>query len=402
VDLPIFRDWLNEHAELLLLRQWQDFCKRPKGGEDSGPRVQVTEELSFPISEDDLLAVSQRLVYCGKQKDVAEVRAWLRQFNDDSRIEVAFALLRRMAERGYINEGERVLAIHRLQEAARALGEGEKRVVWRVVRGRFENLCVSFVDSETKSGASTAREVSKILRPGKCAAVSELGTWLHDHLDQDAVLLVVDDFAGTGNTVVKGLERWSRERANEALFRNFCDKGAVYLFFLFAFPRALQAIQRRFPKIRTTAIRVFGEEVLALEPEAGIFSDEGERKFSQDILLQLADSSRLRYRLDKETWVLLWDSTIRSLTILCLSFGVTEPSMSDLGIHSSPALHGTSLRAGRLSIRASHRKERTFLRREFKAVCHSIPETTPAPQKQSQPAQQIAPTSIAQPLLSLL
>jgi len=287
IDLPMFRDWLNDHAELVLLHHWQEFCSRPKVEERDGSRSQVMDDLSFPISEDDLLAVSQRLVYCGKQKDVAEVRAWLRQFDDDSRIEVAFLLLKRMAEKGYMSEGERVLAMNRLQEAVQAIEEGEKRVVWRIVRGRHDNLCVTFVDSETKSGASTAREVAKILRPSKCAGVSEIGNWLRDHLKQDAVLLIVDDFAGTGGTIVKGLEHFSRQRSDEAVFREFYETGAVHLFVLFAFPDAMRAIQRRFPKLRTTAIRVFGEDVRGLDPEANIFSDAGERKFAQDILLQI-------------------------------------------------------------------------------------------------------------------
>ncbi len=114
IDLPMFRDWVNEHAEPVLLHRWQEFCSRPKIEEPEGPRSHAIEDLSFPISEDDLLAVSQRLVYCGKQKDVAEVRTWLRQFNDDTRIEVAFLLLKRLAEKGYMSEGERVLALNRL------------------------------------------------------------------------------------------------------------------------------------------------------------------------------------------------------------------------------------------------------------------------------------------------
>lgn len=287
IALPMFRDWLNEHAELVLLHHWQEFCSRPKVEERDGPQIQVLEDLLFPISEDELLAVSQRLVYCGKQKDVAEVRSWLRQFNDDSRIEVAFLLLKRMAEKGYMSEGERVLAINRLQEAVQALAEGEKRIVWRILRGRHDNLCITFVDSDTKSEASTAREAAKILRPSKCTGISEVGNWLRDHLKQQAVLLIVDDFAGTGNTLLKGLDAFSSHRSDEAVFRGFYDAGAIHLFLLFAFPDAVRAIQRRFPKIRTTAIRVFGEDVRGLDPEANIFSDADERKFAQDILLQI-------------------------------------------------------------------------------------------------------------------
>jgi hypothetical protein len=286
VEPPIFRDWLNEYAEILLLRIWREFCARPTGQPESGtPRIEAAEPAGFPIPEDDLLAVSQRLVYLGKQKDVAEVRAWLRQFDDDARIEVAFLLLRRLAEKGYVTEGERMLAMQRVEEILKA--PAEKPVVWRIVRGRHENLCVSYVDSETKSGASTARDVAKMLRPGKCAALTDVGSWLQSHLDQEAVLTIVDDFAGSGETLFKGLSRFAQKSADGAAFRNFCESGRVHLVLLFAFPEALQMLRKHFPKIKVTAIRIWGDEVRALEPESGIFSDEGERRFAQDILRQI-------------------------------------------------------------------------------------------------------------------
>jgi hypothetical protein len=285
VEPPIFRDWLNDYAEILLLRQWREFCVRPVVRVDVPSRIEAVELSAFPIPEDELLAVSQRLVYCGKQKDVAEVRAWLRQFDDDTRIEIAFLLLKRMAGKGYVPEGERVHAMQRVSEALQA-GAG-KPIVWRIVRGKQENLCVSYVDSETKSGASTAREVAKLLRPSKCAAISEIGGWLQAHLEQDALLLIVDDFAGTGGTLVKGLEHFCQKRIDEAAFRKFCDTGRVHLVLLFGFPEAINALRERFPKIKVTAMRVFGDEVRALDSDAGIFSNEGERKFAQDVLRQI-------------------------------------------------------------------------------------------------------------------
>lgn len=286
VEPPIFRDWLNEYAEILLLRNWREFSKRPVESPDiSGSRVEIVESSGFPISEDDLLAVSQRLLYCGKQKDVAEVRGWLRQFDDDARIEIAFLLLRRMAERGYVTEGERTLAMQRVEEVLRA--PTEPPIVWRIVRGRNENLCVSYVDSETKSGASTAREIAKLLRPGKCAPAAEIGNWLRSHLNQDSVLALVDDFAGSGGTVIKGLNRLAQHKSDAEVFRKFCEIGHVHLILLFAFPEALRAIKEQFPKIKVTAIRVFDDEVRALEPDARIFGDEGELRFAQDILRQI-------------------------------------------------------------------------------------------------------------------
>jgi energy-coupling factor transporter ATP-binding protein EcfA2 len=298
VEPPIFRDWLNEYAEILLLRWWREFCARSTiQPEAVAPGVEVIEPAAFPISEDDLFSVSQRLVYCGKQKDVAEVRTWLRQFDDDTRIEVAFLLLRRMAEKGYVPEGERVLAMQRVEEVLKAPTAKGAPVVWQIIRNRTVNLCVSYVDSETKSGASTAREVAKLLRPGKCASAMDIGAWLQSHLDQEAILVFVDDFAGSGETMVKGLTRFTQHKAGGAAFRKFCQAGQVHVVLLFAFPEAVRAIRDQFPEINVTPIRVFGDDVRALEPEAGIFSNEGERRFAQDILRQIGQQLSRQYPL---------------------------------------------------------------------------------------------------------
>jgi hypothetical protein len=245
--------------------------------------VEIIEPALFPIPEDDLLPVSQRLVYCGKQKDVAEVRAWLRQFDDEPRIQIAFQLLRRLAEKGYVSEGERIHAMQRVEEVIRA-SSAEPRV-WRIVKRRHEGLCVSYVDSETKSGAYTAREMGKLLLPGKCTGVADIGVWLQSHLDHDALLLIIDDFAGSGATMLKGLSRFNRK--DTVAFQRFCDTGRVHLVVLFAFPEALRALREQYPKIRVTCIRPFGDEVRALEADSGIFEDEGERRFAQEVLLQI-------------------------------------------------------------------------------------------------------------------
>ena len=107
VALPIFREWLGENALSKLLPLWTTHASAtPREQADSEDTTFESVDSSvFPISEDDLLAVAQGLVYCGKQKDVADIRLWLRQFDDDGRIEIAFQLLRRVAERGFINEG---------------------------------------------------------------------------------------------------------------------------------------------------------------------------------------------------------------------------------------------------------------------------------------------------------
>ena len=289
IRLPIFRDWLAQYAEFRVLSKWRAFCQKRITEEEPKEKTGIPSvmEAPFPISEDDLLVVSQKLVYCGKQKDVSELRVWLRQFDDDIRIDIAFQLLRRLAEKGYITEGAKLQALSRIEEALltkrRGIGEG----AWKVVRGRSDNLCITYVDTEMRSRATTARELTKRLRPGKSGAPNTLFDWMKSHVNKDALILIVDDFAGTGSTILKGLKRFFSQEGIDEVSENYLSERRILCYLPYSFPEALQILRRRFPKVEFLAAHVFGEEVNALDSEAGIFANEEEIKFAQDVLMQI-------------------------------------------------------------------------------------------------------------------
>lgn len=240
---------------------------------------------TFPIGEDDLLAVSDRLVYLGKQKDVAEVRSWLRQFDDDGRIEVAFLLLKRLADRGFVSHGEEVDALARMVDALNArrqrIGDG----AWRMQRKRRDNLYIGHVDSDIKSGAATARELAKRMSPGKVGGVDGMASWLEGHLGDDPVLVVVDDFSGTGNTLAAGLEKlWS---LNPELMSEVAGEGRVVCCLQTAFPEAVRLIEERFRDVTVLVVDHFGDHVRSFEPGAHIFSAEEDREFARNVMLQI-------------------------------------------------------------------------------------------------------------------
>ena len=287
VELPVFRDWLLENGEAELMPVWRSFQKE-LGAIDLAeelPSFTIMESSTFPIDEDDLLSVSERLLYLGKQKDVAEVRRWLRQFDDDGRIEVAFLLLKRLAENGFVNDGANVNALAKMDDSLNArrqdIGEG----AWRMFRRRKDNLYLGHVDSETKSGAATARELAKRMGPGKCGPVAGMYTWVQGRLDNDPVLVVVDDFAGTGKTLAMGLERlWSTD---QDLFSKLAEQGRVVCCLQTAFPEAISRLKRRFPKVQVLTMTTFDDKVRAFASDAGIFEDDSERAYAQDVMLQI-------------------------------------------------------------------------------------------------------------------
>lgn len=287
LELPVFRDWLLDNGERELLPLWRSYQdeQASKGTEEEPGRFAAAESSAFPVDEDDLLAVSERLVYLGRQKDVAEVRRWLRQFDDESRIEMAFLLLQRLAEKGFVNAGANVNGLAKMEESLNARRQDVGGGAWRVLRRRLDNLYLGHVDSETKSGAATARELAKRMNPGRCASTEGMRTWAHAHLDHDPMLVVVDDFAGTGNTLAKGLERlWSTD---PDLFSGLAEEGRVVCCLQTAFPEAIRRVKRKFPRVGLLPMTTFDDEVRALAPEAAIFEEEAERKYAEEMILQI-------------------------------------------------------------------------------------------------------------------
>lgn len=287
VELPVFRDWLLERGEAELLPFWRTFQDEEKAelaDKESGSLI-ISESSTFPIEEDELLSVSEKLVYLGKQKDVAEVRRWLRQFDDDNRIEVAFLLLKRLVEKGFVNDGAFVNGLAKMEESvmARRLDVGDG--VWRIARRRKDNLCLAYVDSQTKSGAATARELAKRMSPGRCVPASGIPTWVRGHAESDPLVVVVDDFAGTGNTLVKGLRQfWTLDGA---FMSDLAAQGRVICCLQAAFPEARRQVSEEFSGVKVLVMRTFDDEVRAFQREAEIFENDGDRTFAQDVMLQI-------------------------------------------------------------------------------------------------------------------
>ena len=287
VKLPIFRDWLLGRGEAELMRRRAAHLDELslKGRVSQTVLARTVDHAAFPIDEDALLSVAEQLVFLGKHKDVAEVRQWLRQFDDDGRIEIAFLLLRRLVDRGFVSEGMSTNDLEKMQRAINARRQDVGGGAWKMVRRRRDNLYVGYVDSETKSGATTARELGKRLSPGKCGAIDGMSTWLRGHLEEDPVLVVVDDFAGTGTTLVKGLRRlWAQD---DGLFSKVAEEGRVLCCLQTALPEAIDRIAQDFPDVVVLPMTTFDDDVRAFAAGNDIFENEDERVFAEQVMLQI-------------------------------------------------------------------------------------------------------------------
>ena len=290
IVLPLLREWLAENAIAELLPLWTKYnqTRRAESGtaQTQSPSISVQDSIGFIIAEDDLIAIAQRLVYCGRQKDVAEIRSWLRQFDDEPRIEIAFQLLKRLAEKGFVNEGNRSLALKRLDDMVRVRRQQVGGKAWKIERGRYDNLCLAYVDSPLKSGADTTRDLRNMMRPGKSGAANEIGVWMERHVGDDPMVVIVDEFAGTGERLVKGVSQF-RTTVGPSIWQQYTNEGRISVFIMFAFADAVQNVQVRHPDVHVVAANTFGDELRACAEEAEIFDDESDRRFARDILLQL-------------------------------------------------------------------------------------------------------------------
>ncbi|MFD1839615.1 ATP-binding protein [Paracidovorax cattleyae] len=281
ISLQIFREWLGENARSKLIPIWMSHRELERTAlVDNTTPIALLEvaDAAFPVSEDDLLAVAQKLTYCGKQKDVAEIKQWLRQFDDDTRIETAYLLLRRISEQGFITEGMRANMLAKVDEmiVARRVATGSG--TWTIVKNRRTNLAIGYLDVEHKSGATMARDMKTRMQAGKCASASDLDTWMRANADKEGFVAIVDDFAGTGQTLVGGLKK-ARSRVSVEHWERYVSEGRLCLFLMYAFPDAIEAVKAEFPGIPVLAAHVFGDELRACNDEAGIFETPGERAF---------------------------------------------------------------------------------------------------------------------------
>lgn len=289
VSLQIFREWLGENARSKLLPIWtsQLELERAAADDEPAPAAQFeAPDAAFPISEDELLAVAQKLTYCGKQKDVAEIKQWLRQFDDDTRIETAYLLLKRISEQGFITEGMRATSLAKVEEmiSARRLATGSG--TWTIVKNRRTNLAIGYLDVEHKSGATMARDMKTRMQAGRLASISDMDTWMRANVDKDGFVALVDDFAGTGQTLVGGLKK-ARVKVSPELWDRYVSEGRLSLFLMYAFPDAVRAVEEAFPGILVLVAHYFGDDLRACDEESGIFDTPAERTFAQDILQQI-------------------------------------------------------------------------------------------------------------------
>jgi hypothetical protein len=195
--------------------------------------------------------------------------------------------LKRLSEKGYVTEGAKLQALSKVEDAVHdaRLKIGKRQ--WIPVRGRNDNLCVGYLDTEMKSGGATARELASRLRPGKRGHAGELLDWMKSHLEKDPILVLIDDFAGTGGSFAQGLRVFLQSIGQDLTLKKYLKERRILTYFLYAFPEAIKKLKNTYPDVTFMAVNVFSDDVRALDPEAKIFSGEHDIQFAKEVLIQI-------------------------------------------------------------------------------------------------------------------
>jgi hypothetical protein len=118
------------------------------------------------------------------------------------------------------------------------------------------------------------------------------------NIDKDPLVLIVDDFAGSGQTLGDGLTAFFSQTSRKVL-EKYLKEERILCYFLYSFPEAMERLQKKFSRVNFLAINTFGDEVKALDPNAGIFENEKEINFARDMLTQIGRQLYQQYPLGR-------------------------------------------------------------------------------------------------------
>ena len=295
--LDVFRDWMAvSGTELKLVERWRRI--RDERGRGATPALppprrsglhdrESPNGWKLPVSDREVHDVSRALR--GSDVTAESLKEWLRQFNDDARVLVAWKLVKCLAEKGYMGSGHQLDLAKNVREAMserRRAISGKANGAWRVSpsgRRRYIDLCMVWLDD---GAAGPARLLQEQIPAGLMTHdLARVSRWIADNRDRrqsDPILALVDDFAGTGRTLIGGLGGLAKRAGSE--FDRLVREGRVVCCVLAAFPEAEQAVRKEYPEIRVVAGRELSSELKAFHPGAEIFESAEEVAYAKRVI----------------------------------------------------------------------------------------------------------------------
>ena len=195
--IPLFQSWIKDRGVEELL---------PTSHESDALAAKIRQEEAERIKDDEILSFCEDIShfrYQGRPMSHAAVRRWLNQFDALQDQRLMFKLLQNV--RYYDESMMRI----KMREMMGIIESGMDAELLRGREVRHRGILVSTLDSSTAKGGYTYCRLFTDEHNILATNAMPLGVQMEQAFDDSRTqrLLLIDDFAGSGDTLVKGLDR---------------------------------------------------------------------------------------------------------------------------------------------------------------------------------------------------
>ncbi len=260
----------------------------------------------YALFPQEITQVAEGLVYRGENIDRILVDTWLRQFGDEYNQRLAYKVLCALKERGYYSVEKFNNALETMFKKAMASNSGWAKVVdKRLAR----NVLVCHIDPIGKSGPALVTEFRRVnnIYYQLCGSLEEIAEILAGKSDLSRLvkpnsrwlLMMVDDFVGTGNAgsgyIIRALETLDQECPD------WDSRCYPFYTLVSGFEKGAEMIKSAsHNRVEVIIANPLESKDRAFSPKASIFQDERERTIAKSLFQKIGSSLEKNHPLGHE------------------------------------------------------------------------------------------------------
>jgi hypothetical protein len=259
----------------------------------------------YALFPEEIVQVSNGLEYRGENIDRILIETWLRQFGDDYNQRLAYKVLLALKQGGYYSLERFNNALEKMLKIAIGKTEGWAKLL-DTNKKLTRNILVCHIDPMGKSGPELVTEFRRVnqIYYKLCGSLDDVAEILSGESElsktrkpnEKWLLMMVDDFVGTGNSGSEYINR-----ALESLDQK-CTGWEKICVPYYAFISGFEEGARNIETSANNRVDVFvvdplGEKDRAFSQNAEIFSDDRERQNAKALFHKIGSYLEKRYPL---------------------------------------------------------------------------------------------------------
>jgi len=280
MKVPIFAEWLRGEGSVRL--------REALFADELILKAQVEK---YAITDDALGKVASGLVYRSEPINEIKIRNWLRQFGGPKEQLMAFKILSRIKETGYISASKLQTLAGETYE--RVIADANKRVGFQrqVGKGGFaSNLFLVTSDEPGESGGSVIRAMRDEARVRKAnfGSLNAVAKTIRDSIHDPAfhgLVLVVNDVIASGESAIEDLR--STINAFDQQLPGWRSILTLYYMAVAGYSRSIELLREKYEDVPVMVGLEFGHEIVAFDASAGIFDDEIELQQAKTLFTRI-------------------------------------------------------------------------------------------------------------------